>query len=106
MFTDSSLQHDAELVTPWFARKFKANMESKHVWVSDAPSRLSTYLYQLKGKALMKDAIDSGTPRQLQCIHLISRALNSLLKVHSKLLDHPSRKEKAKGQDGSFCTVL
>lgn len=104
MFTDSSLQHDAELLTSCFGRKFKATTETKHIRVSDVPSRLTTYLYQFKGKAFMKDAIDSGPPRQLQCVHLVSRALDSLLKVHSKLLDHPSRKENS--QDRSFCGKL
>lgn len=57
--------------------------------VSDSSSRPSPYLHQLKGKALVEDAIDAGAPRQLQGVDLISRAFDSLLKVHSKLLDHP-----------------
>lgn len=53
------------------------------------------YLHQLKRKPLVEDAIDAGTPRELQCVHLVSRALDPLFKVHPKLLDHPTRKKKS-----------
>lgn len=69
--------------------------------VSDSSPRLHAYLHQLKGKALMKDAVDAGSPGQLQCVYLISGAFNSLLKVHSKLLDHPSRNGKRSRQEFS-----
>lgn len=50
---------------------------------------LHTNLEQFKGKAFMEDTVDPGTAQQLICVHLVSRALNALLKVHTKLLNHP-----------------
>lgn len=49
----------------------------------------SQYLHQFKGEALVEDAVDAGTTRQFQRIHLVPRALDPLLKVHPKLLNHP-----------------
>lgn len=49
----------------------------------------SQYLHQFKGEALVEDAVDAGTARQFQRIHLVPRALDPLLKVHPKLLNHP-----------------
>lgn len=37
----------------------------------------------------MKDAVDLGSTRQLVGVHLVPGALNTLLKVHTKLLHHP-----------------
>lgn len=63
---------------------------------------LPHYLHQLEGKPLMEDAIDSGTPRELQRVHLVSRALYPLFKVHPKLLDHPTRKKKTRTLSRGF----
>lgn len=63
---------------------------------------LPHYLHQLKGKPLMEDAIDSGAPRELQRVHLVSRALYPLFKVHPKLLDHPMRKKKTRTLSRGF----
>lgn len=46
----------------------------------------------------MEDSINSGAPRELQRVHLVSRAFDPLFKVHPKLLDHPTRKGKPKSQ--------
>ncbi len=48
------------------------------------------HLHQLEGKALMKDAVDLRSTRQVGGVHLISRSFNALLKVHPKLLHHPA----------------
>lgn len=47
------------------------------------------HLHQLEGEALMKDPVDLCTTGQVGGIHLISRPLYALLKVHTKLLHHP-----------------
>lgn len=49
------------------------------------------HLHQLKRKALMEDAVDLCTTRQIGGIHLVSRSLYALLKVHAKLLNHPTK---------------
>lgn len=41
----------------------------------------------------MEDAVDPGTTQQFIGVHLISRALNALLKVHTKLLNHPNTEQ-------------
>lgn len=38
----------------------------------------------------MKDSVDLGTTGQVGGIHLVSRPFNTLLKVHTKLLHHPT----------------
>lgn len=43
----------------------------------------------------MEDAVYPGATQQLIGVHLVPRALNALLKVHTKLLHHPD-KEQAK----------
>lgn len=52
--------------------------------------RNTGHLHQLEGKALMKDAVDLRSTRQVRGVHLISRPFNALLKVHAKLLHHPA----------------
>lgn len=37
----------------------------------------------------MENSVDPSTSGQLRRVHLVSGPLNALLKVHSKLLDHP-----------------
>lgn len=37
----------------------------------------------------MKDAVDLCSPGQLHGVHLVSRALDSLLEVYGELLHHP-----------------
>lgn len=46
------------------------------------------HLDQLKGEALVKDAVDFCSAGQLHCVHLVPRALDPLLKVHGELLHH------------------
>lgn len=46
----------------------------------------------------MEDAVDLGATRQLIGVYLVPRALNALLKVHTKLLHHPE-----KGQEHKVC---
>lgn len=46
----------------------------------------------------MEDAVDLGATRQLISVYLVPRALNALLKVHTKLLHHPE-----KGQEHNVC---
>ena len=48
------------------------------------------YLDQLKGEALVEDAVDLGSARQLLSVHLVPGALDALLKVHAELLHHPA----------------
>ena len=48
-----------------------------------------TNLYYLKRKAFMEYTIDFSTPWELQGVYLIPWPFNSLLKIHSKLLNHP-----------------
>lgn len=55
---------------------------------------ISSHLHQLKGKALVKNAIDLGTTRQVRGVHLIPRTFNALLKIHAKLLHHPTMSHK------------
>lgn len=47
------------------------------------------HLDQLKGETLVKDAVDLCSSGQLHRVHLVSRALDSLLKVYRELLHHP-----------------
>lgn len=47
------------------------------------------YLDQLEGEALVEDPVDTGSPRQLVRVNLVTGTLNALLKVYGKLLDHP-----------------
>lgn len=51
----------------------------------------SIYLDQLEGEALMENSVNPSTSGQLCRVHLVSGPLDALLKVHSKLLDHPER---------------
>lgn len=53
------------------------------------------HLDKLKGESLVKDAVDLCSPGQLHRVHLVPRALDSLLKVYGELLHHPetSREE-------------
>lgn len=67
---------------------------SRWVKVEQRARPAQHYLHQLEGKPLVEDSINPGAPGELQCVHLVSRALDPLLKVHPKLLDHPMRKEK------------
>lgn len=53
-----------------------------------------TNLKQFKGKAFMEDAVDPGTTQQLIGVHLVPWALNALLKVHAKLLNHPDNEQQ------------
>lgn len=55
-----------------------------------------TNLDQFEGKAFMEDAVDLGATRQLIGVHLVPRALNALLKVYTKLLHHPDRRQAQK----------
>lgn len=41
----------------------------------------------------MEDAVDPGTTQELIGVHLVPRALNALLKVHTKLLNHPDNEQ-------------
>lgn len=50
-----------------------------------------TCLDQLKREALMEDAVDLGSTRQLNGVHLIARTFDALLEVHRELLNHPVR---------------
>ena len=47
------------------------------------------YLDEFEGEALMKDAVDLGSAGQVGGVHLISRPLDALFKVHAELLHHP-----------------
>lgn len=46
------------------------------------------HLDQLKGEALVKDAIYFSSTWQLHCVHLVPGALDPLLEVHRELLHH------------------
>lgn len=50
-----------------------------------------TCLDQLKREALVEDAVDLGSARQLDGVHLIARTFDALLEVHRELLNHPVR---------------
>lgn len=52
------------------------------------------YLHKLKWESFVKDAIDPGATREFIGVNLISRTFNALLKVHSKLLNHPEGRER------------
>lgn len=63
----------------------------KHKENNQEENRHNTgHLHQLEGKALMKDAVDLRSTRQVGGVHLISRPFDALLKVHTKLLHHPA----------------
>lgn len=48
------------------------------------------YLHQLEWEALMKDAVDACTARQLGRVDLVARTFYALFKVHRELLHHPA----------------
>lgn len=50
----------------------------------------AAHLHQLKGEALVENAVDLGAARQVGCVHLIPRTLDAFFKVHCKLLHHPA----------------
>ena len=65
---------------------------SKQSLAFQITQQTKTHLNQLKGKTLMKDAVDPSTSRQLICVYLITWTFNTLLKVHRELLHHPEEK--------------
>lgn len=76
--------------------KFKENKFRKTEYGDPVSTPwLLTNLEQFKGKAFVEDTVDPGTTQQLICVHLVPRTLNALLKVDTKLLDHPD-KDQAK----------
>lgn len=73
------------------------------------PSKVSCtsqpfYLDQLEGEALVEDPVDSGSPRQLVRVNLVTGTLNALLKVYCKLLDHPGG-TWGRAQDRGICVM-
>lgn len=75
--------------TRWTPGKHNIFIETTH-----RGHALKNHLNQLKRKALVEDAIDPRSPRQLHRVHLISRTLDALLEIHGKLLHHPLETER------------
>ena len=71
---------------------------------------LDINLDEFKWEAFVEEAVDLGAARKLVGVHLVPRAFNALLEVHTKLLHHPDKGEaqKAWGQweESTLCYSL